>query len=326
MALVVPIAGAFPITPWASRLRDLLAGQSEFGQQFVIVLAEQGRGLHVDTLGTAGERERQGAVRRAGVDRVTDVLEETTCRQLRNLGLAMRLHDLGHRNTVTPQGVDDVVAGPSLAPRGKVLIDGVVTGAPARRGAQRGIGRPVLPSDGLAEAGPLVIGGDGHRDPAVGAAELVDLVGAVQVLRRCRRSAVAVALQQRTVGGVLDHLLSRDVDRRIDHRGLDEHSLPGAAPVFQCHQQGVERVDARIRIADRVRLVRVSVGIAGQPTDSGRRLDHVGEGRVVAPRAVETEARHPQHDGVGSNGLHGREIKPDLIHHAGGEVLDDHVA
>ena len=70
----------------------------------------------------------------------------------------------------------------------------------------------------------------------------------------------------------------------------------------------------------------IAVGIAGQPTDPGRRLDDVGERRVVAPRPVETEAGHPQHDRVGPNRLHRSEIQADLIHHARGEVLDDDVA
>ena len=192
--------------------------------------------------------------------------------------------------------------------------------------AQFGIRRPVAAPDGLAETRPLLVGRDRDRDPAVGAAELVDLVGAVQVLRRRGRSAVAVALQQRTVGGVLDDLLGGDVERGVDHRRLDEHSLPCAAPMFQGHQQGVERVDAGVRITDRIRLVRVAVGIAGEPTDPGCRLDDVGERRVVAPRAVQTEPGHPQHDDVGANRLHRSEIETDLVHHPRGEVLDDHIA
>ena len=44
------IAGAVPITPCGLQVGDLVVGQAEFGQQLVVVLAEQRRGLHVDAL------------------------------------------------------------------------------------------------------------------------------------------------------------------------------------------------------------------------------------------------------------------------------------
>ncbi len=70
--------------------------------------------------------------------------------------------------------------------------------------------------------------------------------------------AVPGALQQRAVRGVLDDLLGGDVERGVDHRGLDPHTLAGAAPMRQRQQQRVERVHTGVRVADRVRFVRDS--------------------------------------------------------------------
>ena len=102
---------------------------------------------------------------------------------------------------------------------------------------------------------------------------------AVEVLRRRRRSPIARPLQQRPVRGVFDDLFGGDVERGIDHRGLDQHALAGAAAVLQRQQQRVDRMHAGVRVADRVRLVGIAVRIAGQPAHAGRGLDDVGERR-----------------------------------------------
>ena len=271
---------------------DLLVGESEFGQQFMVVLTEQRRGLRVDALRAARERERQRAVRCAGIDRMPDVLEEPAGRQLRQSrsgGAVASPWPPAHRSPTACRR-SRRRCGPRTTPQGARRCRRGGRACP-RRYSDRRIRRPVAAPERLAKTRPLLVGRDRDRDPAVGAAELVDLVGAVQVLRRRRRSAVAVAFQQRTVSGVLDHLLGGDVERRVDHRRLDQHPLPGAAAVLQGQQQRVECVDAGVRVTDRIGLVRVAVGITGEPTDSGRRLDDVGERRVVAPRAVEAETR-----------------------------------
>jgi hypothetical protein len=85
-------------------------------------------------------------------------------------------------------------------------------------------------------------------------------------------------------------------------------------------------MDTCVGVTDRVRLVGIAVGIASQPADSGRSLDGIGERGVVAPRPVEAEPGHPQHDGVGPNRLDGREIQPNLVDHPRGEVLDYDIA
>src|SRR3954470_22316937 len=74
---------------------DVLVAQPQFGQHLVVVLPEQRSGLDMDSVGPARGHERQRAVRRAGVDRMVDVFEESTDGQLRQLRLAVGLHHLG---------------------------------------------------------------------------------------------------------------------------------------------------------------------------------------------------------------------------------------
>ena len=163
---------------------------------------------------------------------------------------------------------------------------------------QRGVQRPVRPSDARRAAPPTARRSPPRwrpssrpcrtrRRPRTGRGS-----AARPPVRGFRCAAAG------PVGGVLDHLLGGDVERGVDHGRLDEYTLSGLPPVLERQQQRVERVDARVRIADRVGLVRVAVGISRQPTQSGGILDDVGERRVVLPRAVEPEARHAHHDDV----------------------------
>jgi hypothetical protein len=96
--------------------------------------------------------------------------------------------------------------------------------------------------------------------------------------------------------------------------------------VFEGDQQAAERVEARVRVADAVRRDRVLVRVAGHPRQPRGVLDHEGEGRVVPPRAVEPEAGHAHHDGVGSDGAHGVGVEPELVQDPRRVVLDDDVA
>src|SRR4051812_6088154 len=97
---------------------DVLVAEPQFSQQLAVVLPEQRCWLQMYPAGSTGRRERQGAVRCSGVHRVVDVLKEAAGGQLRQLGLTMGLHDLRDRYTVTPQRLDDVVAGAGFAPGG----------------------------------------------------------------------------------------------------------------------------------------------------------------------------------------------------------------
>src|ERR1700737_4661979 len=160
----------------------------------------------MDSVGPARRRERHGAVRRSGVHRMLDLFEEAAGGELRQLGLAVGLHDLGDRNTVAPHGLDNVVATAPLTPDIEVVGDEIVVPAPADGGRQRRVGRPVWPTERVTQSRPLLVSGYGHGNPAVAPTELVDLVGAVQVLWRRRWPAVTVALQQRAVCRVPDHL------------------------------------------------------------------------------------------------------------------------
>ena len=246
IAIVGHIAGARPMTPSASSVGDLRGGQAQLGQQLVVVLPQQRRGLGVERSGPPENLIGTVLSRSPAVHRVLDFFEEAAKRQLLQLGLAMRLHDLGHRNAGIPEGCDDVVAAAVLAPRGQLLVDAdpvarADPSAVASLGSIAQEGDPSAPHRLL----PLLVGCHGDGDPAVEPAELVDVGAAVEVLGRRRRSPVARAFQQRPVGGVLDDLFGGDAERGIDHRGFDEHALAGAAAVFQRQQQRVERVHTR---------------------------------------------------------------------------------
>ena len=83
------------------------------------------------------------------------------------------------------------------------------------------------------------------------------LVGAgrlVEVLRRRGRAPVAVAVEHRPVGGVLDGLLCGDVDRGIHHRRLDQRAFAGSLPVVQRQQEAVDGVQPGFGVTDGVRL------------------------------------------------------------------------
>src|SRR5581483_1750576 len=110
-------------------------------------------------------------------------------------GLPMRLHHLRHRDTGVPKTADNLVAGALLTPGPQMRVDKVVALASPRHGRQRGIHCPLRSSEHLAQALPLPVCRDGDRDPAVEPTELVDIGGAVKVLRSCPRSPISGALQ-----------------------------------------------------------------------------------------------------------------------------------
>ncbi len=66
--------------------------------------------------------------------------------------------------------------------------------------------------------------------------------------------------------------------------------------------------------------------MAGEPGEPRGVLDHERERRLVAPRPVEPEARHPEHDQVRPFAPERLVVDAQLVQHAGRVVLDHHVA
>ena len=84
------------------QLGDLLVAEPDFGEQLMVVLTQQRRRMQMEPVGAGRKPHRHRTVWRGCVDRVADVLEEAAELQLRDLGLAMRLHHFGDRNTGIP--------------------------------------------------------------------------------------------------------------------------------------------------------------------------------------------------------------------------------
>ena len=166
----------------------------------------------------SGPREnlhRKRAVAGASDHRMVHLLEEVAGRELRQVGLAVGLHDLAHghagipqaaRRSRRPTGRGTTPAGTRRSGRARASVPAAV--------AERGVGGPVRLAQGTAERHPLLVGGDRDRDPAVVAAVLVGTGDLVEVLRRRSGPAVAAAAEQRSVGGELDRLLGGDVEPR----------------------------------------------------------------------------------------------------------------
>ena len=215
------------------------------------------------------------------------------------VGLMVRLHDLADGDPRRPEEIHDLVRRSGAAPLAEHGVDPVVLLHPAGRALEFRVRTPLRVPQGSPERPPLVVGGDGDRDPRVVATVFVWPRGLVEVLWRPARAAVAFAHQEGAVRGVLDHLLGGDVECGVHHGDFDKAALAALPAVLQREQEAEERVQARVGIPDGVRLEREQIGMSRQPRESRRVLDHEGEGRLVAPRAVQSEARHPHHDEVG---------------------------
>ena len=148
----------------------------------------------------SGPRENligKRAVAGASDHRMVHLFEEVAGRELREVGLAVGLHDLADGHTGVPQAFDDLVGRPGPAPLLQERVDPVLLPDPSRRGRQRGVGRPLRFTQRTAEGLPLLVGRDGDRDPAVVAAVLVGSGDLIEVLRRrsrargCRRGPAA---------------------------------------------------------------------------------------------------------------------------------------
>ena len=118
----------------------------------------------------------------------------------------------------------------------------------------------------------------------------------VQALRRDVRAAVAVALEQVAVRGLLDHQLGGGVERALDHRHLEEAAAPGRLALGEPDEQRERRVHARVRVARALLDAGLVVGVAGDPREPGDLLHRLREADVVAPRARQPERGHAHED------------------------------
>ena len=65
--------------------------------------------------------------------------------------------------------------------------------------------------------------------------------------------------------------------------------------------------------------------MAGDPSQAGRLLDRHRKARSIAPRPVEAEPGHAEHDRPRVRGVNLVPAEPELLHDPRGEVLDDDV-
>ena len=196
---------------------------------------------------------------------------------------------------------------------------------PPRQVGEAGIVRPFRPADDSAQRDPLLVRRNGDRDPAVVAAVLVGPGHLVEILRRRAGSAVAGSAEEGAVRRELDHLLRRHVERSIDHGGLDQATFACLLAVLEGKQQAPERVQPGVGVTDAIRLEGKHVRVSGQPGEPRRVLDDERERGQVPPWAVESEARHAQHDQIGSLAPQRLEVEAQLVQHSRRVVLDHDV-
>ena len=229
------------------------------------MLAEQRRVPLVDALGPAREPHRQRAV--ATTVRSPDGRPPRRSHgtaSWRRSGWSVRLHHLADRDAGLPQRArrSRRPTGPGTTPPGASSIRSCAP-TPSGRGRERRVGGPRrvarAPRAGRVHCSSVataIATQQSSRPYVVGPG------GLVEVLRRRARPAVAGPLEQRAVGGVLDHLLGGDVERGIDHRRLDEAAFAGPVAVLEREQQAEQRVQPGVGVADAVRLEREQVGMS----------------------------------------------------------------
>ena len=114
--------------------------------------------------------------------------------------------------------------------------------------------------------------------------------------------------------------------RRFMHGDLDPLALAGALALDQRPQDAGAEMDAGQEVANgRTRLGRRSVGIAGGVGDAAHRLDGDVHGGKIAIGPVETEAGAAAVDQARVELAQHVPADAEAVHHAGGEVLDQHV-
>ena len=184
------IAGAVPMTPLSSQLGDLVVVEAQLGEHLVVVLPEQRRGRPVETLRARREPHRKRAVPGGPVDGMVDLLEEAAVRQLRQARPA-RCGCITFATGTPASHRLSTISSPVRVPHHRLRCSSITSWCRRRPAAvselvgHRPVGVPERVATRLAHC---VVGGDRDRHPAVGPAELVDLAGAVQVLRRGGRA------------------------------------------------------------------------------------------------------------------------------------------
>ena len=166
---------------------------------------------------------------------------------------------------------------------------------------------------------PLGRGEDRHI--AVGAG--------IGVVGRDRESRMPVAGAVGHVRVAVHHRAQRRGDRDrggLVHGHLDPLSLARAFPLHQRAQNTGAEMDAREEVADRgAGLGRRAVLVAGRVGDAAHRLDGDVHGGEIAIGAVEAEARAAAIDQARVELVQHVPAEAQAIHHARGEVLDQHV-
>ena len=132
-------------------------------------------------------------------------------------------------------------------------------------------------------------------------------------------------MEHLTAHAVLDHLLRGDVERGLDHRGLDEDALTGPVADFERGERGEHGVQCRERVARAAHEHGQAVGIAGEPRHPRDPLHRLREPGAVAPRTVEPERGHARHDDPRVPFVHDVPREAELLHHPWRVVVDERV-
>ncbi|MNL23785.1 hypothetical protein D3C87_1451880 [compost metagenome] len=121
-----------------------------------------------------------------------------------------------------------------------------------------------------------------------------------------------------------DHPAHRG-ERGFQHRHIEEIAL-GARGVRQRRRDGEGRRDAADGVGDRIaHAVRRGFGVAGDAHHARHALDDLVVGGQVRERAVLAEARDRAVDQARIHSLQVFMAKVEPLHHAGPEVLDQHI-
>ncbi len=137
---------------------------------------------------------------------------------------------------------------------------------------------------------------------------------------RARGALRLAAVQHRGVGDVVGR------DQGLQHRDVEVGALTGAIAAAQGGQDRAEGVGAGQHVGGlEVRRARRRLVALVEVHHPGGRVDDVGEGLALAPRAGLAEARDRAVDEIGLDRGHRGVAQAELLDDAGGEVLDEDV-
>ena len=200
----------------------------------------------------------------------------------------------------------------------------VLSHTPCHRGKRR-IGRPFGITQSVAKRRPLLVRRHGDRDPAVVTSEVIGTGGLIEVLRGRSRAHGSrpepAVLRRRSIRSLAQPRRSR----RPRPWPLRRGRLARPLPVLEGKQQAEQGVESGVRIADAVGLERHKIGMPCEPRESSGVLDHECERGLIAPRPVEPEPRHSEHDDVRPIGPQRLEAETELLQDPRRVVLDQDV-